>query len=240
VYSPQALYDFMKGWPGRSAGALATGKFDLRGAATPSCTSEPLKFDQHGVPLIGFERFVETTMVGRSGSCSFGLKWKESPPAGFPQYFKQEGGKMVAIPASQVPTETGLPSQTFAPATPGKPYTSPSEPGTVWTTPGPKSGPFIAVLSDGSQVTYCWYRFVDQPALQHLNLPAAEKAGLQALIERIQGNWPITRDYMPPPSSGTLATLDSALIVAPPKGMEVGYVPIVTRQEQAQSGTEKQ
>jgi len=233
VYSPQALYDFMKGWPGRSAGALATGKFDLRGAATPSCTSEPLKFDQHGVPLIGFERFVETIMVGRSGSCSFGLKWKESPPAGFPQYFKQEGDKMVAIPASQVPTETGLPSQTFAPASPGKPYTSPSEPGTAWTTPGPNSGPFIAVLSDGSQVTYYWYRFVDQPALQHLNLPAAEKAGLQALIERIQGNWPITRDYMAPPSSGTLATIDSALIATPPTGMEVGYVPIVTRQEHA-------
>jgi len=198
-----------------------------------ACTSEPLKFDQHGVPLDGFERFVETTMVGRSGSCSFGLKWKESPSAGFPQYFKQEGDKMVAIPASQVPTETELPTQTFAPATPGKPYTSPSEPGTAWTSPGPKSGPFTVVLSDGSQVTYYWYRFVDQPALQHLKLPANEKARLQAMVQQIQADWPITRDYMAPPSSGTLATLDSALIVTPPKGMEVGYVPIVTRQEYA-------
>ena len=29
---------------------------------------------------------------------------------------------------------------------------------------------------------------------------------------------------------GTLATLDSALVVSPPKGLEIGYVPIVTRQ----------
>jgi hypothetical protein len=29
---------------------------------------------------------------------------------------------------------------------------------------------------------------------------------------------------------GKLAEIDPALIVTPPKGMEVGYVPIVTRQ----------
>jgi hypothetical protein len=29
---------------------------------------------------------------------------------------------------------------------------------------------------------------------------------------------------------GALATLDAALVVAPPKGLEIGYVPIVTRQ----------
>jgi len=231
VYSPEALYNSVKAWSNSSGGV--TGKFNLRGAVVPSCVNEPLKFDQNGMTLTGFERFVETTMVGRSGSCSFGLKWKESPPAGFPEYFRQEGDKMVAIPASQVPTETALPTQTFAPAATGMPYTSPSQPGTVWTTPGPKSGPFIAVLSDGSQVTYYWYRFVDQPALQHLNLSATEKASLQARIERIHANWPITRDYMAPPSSGRLATLDPALIVTPPEGMEVGYVPIVTRQESA-------
>jgi hypothetical protein len=35
---------------------------------------------------------------------------------------------------------------------------------------------------------------------------------------------------MSPPSSGTLVTLDPALLVTPPEGMEVGYVPIVTAQ----------
>ena len=32
------------------------------------------------------------------------------------------------------------------------------------------------------------------------------------------------------PAAATLATLDPALLVTPPKGLEVGYVPIVTRQ----------
>ena len=35
------------------------------------------------------------------------------------------------------------------------------------------------------------------------------------------------------PSRGKLATLDPALLVTPPKGLEVGYVPIVTHQESA-------
>jgi hypothetical protein len=230
MYSPDALYKSMKTWS--DAGGALTGAFDPRGAITPSCANLPLKFDQDKVPMTGFQAFVETTMVGQSGSCSFGLKWKGSP-AGFPQYFQQDGNKMVAINASQVPPETALASQNFAPPDPGKPYTSPTEPGTVWTNPGPKSAPITAVLSDGSQITYCWYRFVDQPALQHLHLSEADKSRLQAMAERIQANWPITRNYMAPPSSGALATLDSAIIVTPPRGMEVGYVPILTRQESA-------
>jgi len=56
---------------------------------------------------------------------------------------------------------------------------------------------------------------------------------LQSFVEKIHANWPIDRDYMAPPSSGSLATLDPALLVTPPKGLEVGYVPIVTRQEDA-------
>jgi hypothetical protein len=39
--------------------------------------------------------------------------------------------------------------------------------------------------------------------------------------------------YRAPPSTGSLATLDPALLVTPPQGLEVGYVPIVTRQEVA-------
>ncbi len=36
--------------------------------------------------------------------------------------------------------------------------------------------------------------------------------------------------YMAPPSQGTLVALDPALFVTPPKGMAVGYLPIVTGQ----------
>lgn len=39
--------------------------------------------------------------------------------------------------------------------------------------------------------------------------------------------------YMAPPREGELVDLDPALFVTPPKGMENGYVPVVTRQENA-------
>ncbi|MGC8550934.1 MAG: hypothetical protein ACP5M4_14695 [Acidobacteriaceae bacterium] len=234
MYSRRALYNSVKQWLSSNPAAPQTkvsGAFNLTGAITPTCTNSPLKFDYHGIPMVGFRTFVETTKVGGSNSCAYGLKWNSA--AGFPQYFKEEGKEMVAIPASQVPVSTDLPAQKFASPPTGKPYTSPSGPETVWSNPGPRSGPYTAVLSDGSQVTYYWYKFVDQPALQHLHLSKAEKARLQAIAEEIQANWPITRDYMAPPSEGRLATFDSALIVTPPAGMKVGYVPIVTRQQAA-------
>ena len=52
-------------------------------------------------------------------------------------------------------------------------------------------------------------------------------------MEKIHATWPIDRDYMSPPSQGTLAKLDPALLVTPPSGLEIGYVPIVTHQEDA-------
>lgn len=232
MYSQDALFKPMKTWSDGSS--APSGVFDERGRFTPACTSHPLRFDQHGVPLTGFEAFVETTMLGDHGSCSFGLRWK-SAAAAFPEYFKQEGETMRAVPAGEVPAETGLMGQRFAPKAPGKPYTSPTAPGSGWSAPGPKSGPFTVGLSDGSRVTYAWYRFVDQPALQHLGLSDAEKARLQSYVERIHSSWPSTRDYMAPPSSGSLATLDPVLMVTPPRGLELGYVPIVTRQELPQN-----
>jgi len=53
---------------------------------------------------------------------------------------------------------------------------------------------------------------------------------LQAFVGKLHAHWPVDRDYMAPPSRGTLVKLDPALLVTPPKGMEVGYVPIVTAQ----------
>jgi hypothetical protein len=61
----------------------------------------------------------------------------------------------------------------------------------------------------------------------------AKKEKLQSFVEKIHANRPIDADYMAPPTMGELAALDPALLVNPPKGMEVGYVPIVTRQEVA-------
>ncbi len=100
----------------------------------------------------------------------------------------------------------------------------------AWAKPGPKLGPVTAKLVDGSVVTYAWYRFVDQPSFQQYAWSEEKKAKLQAFVEKLHANWPTDRDYMAPPSHGKLATLDPALLVTPPAGLEVGYVPIVTRQ----------
>jgi hypothetical protein len=100
------------------------------------------------------------------------------------------------------------------------------------------AGPFQARLGDGSVVTYYWYRFADQPALLNAGLTEDEREQLQKRVERIHRSWPKDRDYLAPPTVGTLCELDPAQLVTPPKGMEAGYVPIATRQEWGGSMTQ--
>lgn len=105
-----------------------------------------------------------------------------------------------------------------------------------WGTPGPAKGPFYANLADGSRVTYYWYRFIDQPSLQQYKKVWSEsqKAEMQSVVEKIQKNWTANKEYMPAPRDGKpLVSIDPGLLVTPPKGLEIGYVPIVTSQEAA-------
>jgi len=96
------------------------------------------------------------------------------------------------------------------------------------------AGPFKAYPGDGSMVTYYWYRFADQPALLNADLTDKERENMQKRVEKLHRNWKKDRDYLPPPKIGKLADIDPALIVTPPSGLEVGYVPIVTRQAAAE------
>ncbi len=107
---------------------------------------------------------------------------------------------------------------------------TPSDAASCWQTPGPVAGPFESPLGDGSVVTYYWYRFADQPAILNADLSAAERELLQLRVEKLHRHWTKDREYLPPPTVGKLADLDDAVIVTPPPGLEVGYVPIVTRQ----------
>ena len=200
-----------------------------RGAWKSSLTTHTTRYDQDGMRMAGVEKVFDTKVF--EGNV-WGLQWFQSdisPRGSFPQYYKQIGRERVAVPAAEVPAETQLQGREFPLARMGAPYTSPTT--GAWSRPGPRKGPFTAALADGSVVTYSWYRFVDQPSFQQYHWDAAKKAALQAFVEKIHANWPIDRDYMPPPSRGKLVTLDPALIVTPPKGLEAGYVPIVTRQE---------
>lgn len=108
------------------------------------------------------------------------------------------------------------------------PYVTPED--GCWANPGPVAGPFEAELGDGSIATYSWYRFADQPALQNADLSVEEREQLQERVEKLHREWTKDREYLPPPQSGSLASLDPAVIVEPPAGLEAGYVPIVTRQ----------
>jgi hypothetical protein len=139
----------------------------------------------------------------------------------------------VVVPAAAIPPETGLAEVRFDRPSEKRPepYLTPDDARSCWRTPGPVAGPFQAHLGDGSVVTYSWYRFADQPALLNADLTAAERESLQARVVILHRAWTRERDYLAPPTIGTLAELDPALMVTPPAGLEAGYVPIATRQE---------
>jgi len=231
-YSKAALYDAFKAW--RDGGPACSGRFDAKGAWSSTLTTRTTRFDQDGKAIRGVEKIFDTRIF--EGNV-WGLEWFDgtrNAMGHFPEYFRHEGDERVAVRSEAVPAETRLHAQEFEKAAPGVPYTSPA--GGAWSRPGPVKGPFRVRLADGSLVTYYWYRFVDQPSFQQYAWSSEKKAMLQAFVERIHAAWPIDRDYMAPPRFGRLATLDPALLVTPPKGLEVGYVPIVTRQESAAGG----
>ena len=81
-------------------------------------------------------------------------------------------------------------------------------------------------------VTYSWYRFVDQPSFQQYHWSVEKKAKLQALVDKLHTHWTSDRDYMGPAHAGETGCARSPLCSCNrPPGLEVGYVPIVTRQE---------
>ena len=225
-YSKAALYDAFKSW--RGGGAACSGRFDAKGAFKPKLNTRTTRYDQAGKKIVGVERTFDTRIFDGN---VWGLQWFTNDVAAnglFPQYYKHVGDERLAVPPADVPAETKLLAQEFKRAKLGVPYTSPTV--GAWAEPGPKLGPFTAKLVDGSVVTYSWYRFVDQPSFQQYSWSAEKKAKLQSFVEKLHANWPIDRDYMARPTRGKLVSLDPALLVTPPAGLEVGYVPIVTRQ----------
>jgi len=228
-YAKSALYDAFKAW--RDGGPICSGRFDEAGASLPALTTQMPNYDQGGKKVGG----VEKTFVPRVFEPHvWGLEWVDGTRSGmgiFPQYYRLVGNGLQAVAASEVPAETRLDAQAFPRAETGAVYTSPT--GGAWTAAGPVRGPYLALLGDGSAVTYYWYRFIDQPSFQQYAWSLEKKAEIQAFVEKIHAAWSTDRDYLAPLRQGTLVALDPALFVTPPPGLEVGYVPIVTRQEAA-------
>ncbi len=225
-YSKTALWDEFKAW--RDGGRPCAGRFAAEGAWHSKLSTRTTRYDQAGQRLTGVEQVFDTKVFEGN---TWGLQWLDSsvsPKGCFPQYFKQAGQQRMAVGSADVPRETGLLDSSFELAGPGESYSSPQT--GAWAHPGPARGPFTIRLTDGSLVTYSWYRFIDQPSFQQYHWSEKKKAALQALVEKLHASWPIDRDYMAPPSRGALVALDPALIVNPPNGLEVGYIPIVTQQ----------
>jgi len=250
-YTRQALWDAVQAW--FEGGPPASGAIDPQasvlhrfgggGGATWRIYADGTEKEDK-VPL-AWNAFATPTVLDPH---TFGYRWnyeavaKTDSPAGplatLPEYFrlaKDEAGKRpqwIPVRADEVPAETGLQQVRFDRSRdePAEPYRTPDDAASCWKTPGPVAGPFQRQLGDGSVVTYAWYRFADQPAVLNAGLTKDERETLQLRVEKIHRSWKLDRDYLPPPTVGTLAELDPALVVTPPSGLEAGYVPIVTRQ----------
>ena len=168
-----------------------------------------------------------------------------------PEYYllKKDEGTAIAIPSTQVPVESGLHEINFPEDSKNdfdfsgflqEPITTPLNPGyrhtddvvTAWKTPGPIAGPFVVDLSDGSQAVYYWYKFCEQPAILNSFMDKTERELIQKRIELLHANWSIDDHYVPDPKQ-PLATIDKGIIVTPPQGLEIGFVPICVHQQQA-------
>ena len=236
-YSKKALYNQVLTWI--NGGSASSGEFNSAGAVIPTVRANPLILQQGDpkVNISGLEDYVQTKALDKT---TFGLEWKSDATSAwtknfrkgvFPQYFEKSGNQLTPVKADDVPTDTGLIAEKFPTSVQNAIYSSPKSGENSWHRPGPVAGPFYAKLSDGSVVTYYWYRFIDQPAMQNADLSSVEKSRLQHLVERLQTKWTVHKQYMAPPSRGKLAALDPALVVKPPKRFETGYVPIAVRQE---------
>jgi hypothetical protein len=168
-----------------------------------------------------------------------------------PEYYRlKKGSKSIdAIPESDVPKESTLQNVRFPEDAKDDfefdhfvhdPIRTPLHPDykysdkvvDVWKTPGPVAGPFVTQLSDGSQVVYYWYKFNEQPSILNSDMDDEERALIQKRVELLHAHWSKEDHYFPDPEQ-ELASLDEGLIVTPPEGLEVGYVPICVHQQDA-------
>jgi len=249
AYKKAALWDGVKAW--FDGGKAVTGEIDPKAASVHKFDGKggssweiyPPNTKEKKVPL-AWSSFATPVALDDT---TYGYKWtkelltKADAKAGshvtLPEYYRLEKGakdkeQWVVVLPKDVPAETGLGKVAFprAGASSDGAYTTPDTVDSCWKKPGPAAGPFTAKLGDGSVVTYFWYRFADQPALLNADMTAEEREGLQKRVELLHKNWTKDREYLPPPKVGSLADLDPSVLVTPPKGLEIGYVPIVTRQ----------
>jgi hypothetical protein len=250
-YSSAALTDAVRAW--FAGGSAPSGAFDARGAFVQQFKSgggstwrlfadgterddrPDLDWKKFGTPTAH-----DPTTYGYTWNAEVVKRVDDAPGARvqLPEYYRldaREGkpSRWTAIAARELPPGTGLGGARLeSPRERGEgAYVTPDAADSPFQKPGPVAGPFETTLGDGSTVVYCWYRFADQPAMMMAGLTDAEREEAQRRVELLHRAWTKDRDYIAPPTTGSLASLDPALLVAPPAGLEVGHVPIAIRQE---------
>lgn len=246
AYSKAALWDGVEAWfnGGNEASGIIEAKsatvHTFKGGGGATWRIYPPNTERDMRAPVAWNSFATPAALDDT---TYGYRWnkdlvtKADALVTLPEYYRLEKDKKdkerwVVVSAKDVPAETGLAKVTFprGRSARSQPYATPDEADSCWKKPGPTAGPFEAKLGDGSVVTYFWYRFADQPAMLNAGLTDAERETLQKRVELLHKKWTKDRDYLPPPTVGKLAELDPAALLTPPKGLEVGYVPIVTRQ----------
>ena len=247
AYKKAALWDEVQKW--FDGGAPADGAIKVEASAVH-------KFREGGgsnwsIYLPGTKREEKVPLAWSSFATSFtpnpitfGYKWNNQLTrtsdglVTLPEYYQlgtnpRNKPQWAVIQPKDVPADLGLTQHRFVtpPEKPQEPRITPDDAESCWKKPGPKAGPFKVKIGDGSTVTYYWYRFADQPAMLNADLTPKEREQVQARVEKLHRTWTKDRNYLTPPDVGTLASIDPALILTPPPGLEIGYVPIATRQE---------
>ena len=252
VYNKKALWNRVEAW--FKGGEPVAGKIDVAEASMQKfekgVRSNWRLYGEH-IPkekraLMNITDYFDTDVTD---SATLRVRWegevvkkgevKDCAVVTLPEYYQLQKnddddiGEWVAISPKEVPEETGLYEVSFHRSEDDREsltYVTPENNNSSWKNPGPVAGPFKVKLGDESTVTYYWYRFADQPALLNADMSEAEREEMQRRVELLHQHWTMDKEYLPPPMTGELASIDPALLVTPPKGMEVGYVPIVTRQ----------
>jgi len=251
VYNKKALWDDVEAW--FKGGDPVDGKIDIEEASQQKFKKgvrSSWRFYGDHIPkdkraLMNITSYMDANVTD---TATLRVRWEgdlitkretnNGSVVTLPEYYKlvktgdDEIGEWIAVAPEDVPDETGLHKADFSNQDPRNTiaYVTPQDIESSWKTPGPAAGPFKAKLGDGSTVTYYWYRFADQPALLNADMSKEEREEMQRRVEMLHRKWTKDREYLPPPMIGKLADIDPALILTPPAGMEIGYVPIATQQ----------
>jgi hypothetical protein len=191
------------------------------------------------VPLLPFNESGETNIVFNWGGV-------QQDKRGWSSYYEIIEGVAVAVSAAEVPAELlsleyGTRPDTTSLMRNENPTTGlDSSCYTCEDPTGCDDTEYKTVLDDGSQITYRWYRFRDQPVFHHLRIEYPDAYSdavlddLQVVIETMHSEWGGTHTLLERPTGVNplhLAEVDHGLLVEPPAGKENGWVPIVLEVE---------